>query len=404
VSRPPRGTTVRLEHRPGRSKPWGAIWNKYREGHAGRPQPLSEWFADEGEARAFAEKLRAALLAGAPPLVPEVPIYHAAGTLGALAPQWLADVLADRDKATHDAYADTIRNWVAPAKGHARYPGFGTILVTDAALTTVAIAAWLKGLQRSGASLSTRKRSHRAISAFCSWARANGYLTIANPAFGLGRGLRHKDDRLDEDADVHPFTLAQVTEIFDVIKSSEEVYLPYFQFLHDVGVRPGEAAALKWTALDLDGRMARIELSYSMRARADKDPKTHEKRDVFLTAAVVDLLRVWRQVQRKEALRRGVKVPEYVFTTLRMARILQDGNIQYVCRRILDAAKIDGHRLYDFRHTFATSHLSANWEKNLPLVSRQLGHKNSQTTIDHYFAWRPTTAAAGFVDEIRNYR
>jgi integrase len=404
MSRAPRGTTmtIRRDADPTRKAPWGVFWNEYKAGHVGRPKQRSAWFATEADAQTFRAATLAALASDVPvPLAPAV-AHRVAGSFAALAPDWLSDVESDREDATHASYADTVKNWLAPAPDHARFPGIGTLLVGNTTMTTVAIKAYLKGLQRNGASLACRHRCQRAISAFCTWAKGAGYLTIDNPAFGLGRVLRHKDDVLGDDEEVHPFTLEQMAEIFDVIASSEEDYLPYFQFLHDVGPRPGEAAALKWTALDLGRRKAKIELSYAPKTRKDKRPKTHEVRTVDLTTRVVELLLWWRAEQRREAMRRGRPVPVYVFTTRRLARILQDGNIQLVTRRVLDAAKVEGHRLYDFRHTFATSHLSVDWVRKLEWVSRQLGHKTPATTIDHYYAYRPSDATAGFADEIRS--
>lgn len=394
---------MRIEHRPGRPRPYGVWWNEYRAGHTGRPKQRSEWFATQVDAEAFRAEVLAKLEAGSPTALPAaVPMHRVAGSVGALAPGWLADVLLDREGATHASYADTVKNWLAPEKGHARYPGIGTLLVS--ALTTPTISQYLKGLQRSGASKSARQRCHRAISAFCTWARINGHLTGDNPAFGIGKSIAHKDDA-DAEKDVpHPFTPEQVADIFDVIQSSEEDYLPYFQFLHDQGVRPGEAAALKWTDLHLDERTATIARSYGIKVGKDKKTKTGKVREIELTDAVVELLRAWRQRQRQEAFRRGVKVPDYVFTSMRMARLLQDGNIQLVLRRILDAAKIEGHRLYDFRHTFATSHLSMGWERKLNWVSAQLGHADPQITRDKYYSWRPTAASSSFANEIRNYK
>src|SRR4030095_2533528 len=173
--------------------------------------------------------------------------------------------------------------------------------------------------------------------------------------------------------------------------------------LRDAGVRVGEAAALKWSALDLDAATARIELSYSPSAKADKLPKTQERRGIDLTSTVVEQLREWRRGQREALLRRGLKPSPYVFTNLRGQRRLPDGNMRRVFDRVMTACDITGHTPHDFRDTFATGHLTANWDRKLDWVSRQLGHATPATTAKYYHQFRPTKATKGFADEIRTW-
>lgn len=430
MPRPPRGTTVRVEnrtHEEGRKKPWAVFWNVYKPGFAGRPKQVSEWWATEAEAELFAAKLRAGLSeAAATPTAQKLRAIHPANTFGALAGYdysfdartetppaydgWLRHVQDQREGNTLRGYADCVKNWMAPPKGHKRYPGLGHLIISDATCTSKVFADYMNELHAKGASLAMRKRVKTALSAFCTWAKFAGRLSGDNPCASLGRMLRKKGEA-EKKPEPNPFSGDEVSRIFDQLEASEDsCWVVYFRFLNDVGCRVGEAAALKWTALDLDKRKGRIELAWSDPDKADKLPKTHEVRSVDLSQRVVDLLLKWKVEQAKEAFRRfGQKAPVYVFTTPRQARILP-GSGDAVLARTLKACKIPsgkrvpgGHTAHDWRDTFATSHLIGNWDRKLAWVSKQLGHATPRTTETYYYKYRDTSASASFADEIVNW-
>lgn len=404
---------VRFAADPGRRLPWSVWWNVYQPGTTGRPKEKSQWFATEAEAEEF-KRLTLAALAEAPAATPvaptTVPIHWQADALGALAPAWLEWVKEAREAATYRSYAGLVSQYLAPAPDHPRYPGLGHVLVRNDALTTKLIVDYLTGLQKAGVSLSMRRRLHRGLSALCTYASFAGRLTGVNPCANVGRMIKQRGEATSE-PQPNPFTPEELEAFFDTLEATESLPVrAYFQFQYDVGTRPGEAAALKWTALDLDRQRATIARSYSPDAKADKDPKTHHVREVDLTDAVVDLLREWYPIQLQEALRRGLSRPVYVFTSRSIAhhsrelgRFKQDGNIQLIYARVAKACKITGHTLYDFRDSFATSHLVGSWDRKLAWVSRQLGHKTPLTTATFYYAYRDRRDTQGFANEIRQY-
>jgi integrase len=428
MSPAPRGTTVGVRHdtTPGRRKPWCASWYVYRVGFTGRPKAKTAWFATEAEAAEFATGLRAALAAEIETAVTATKqrAIHPANTLGTLAgfdyaydrkadrtdvgpvySGWLQHVQEQREANTLRSYADAVKNWIAPAKDHARYPGLGRLIISDATCAPKVFADYMSELHKGGATLATRKRVKTALSAFCTWAKFAGRLTGANPLDDLGRLLRKKGER-DQKPQPNPFSGDEVVRFFDQLTAAEEdCWVVYFRFLNDVGVRVGEAAALKWTALDLDRKRAQIELAYSGADQLDKLPKTHEVRRVDLTQRLVDLLRRWKVAQAEEAFRRGRKVPVYVFTTRRLARMVP-GSGDVVLARTLKACgipcgkKVGGHTAHDWRDTFATSHLIGSWDRKIAWVSKQLGHATPRTTETFYYQYRDTSASASFADEI----
>lgn len=411
MTRSPRGTTINIRHVPDptRKANWCASWNVYQPGASGRPKTKTAWFTTEAEAQEF-KRLTLAALAGPTPVASVTPTQWPAETVGALVPDWLAHVKDLREAATYRTYASLASNYLAPPREHTRHPGFGRVLVRNGALTTKAVVDYMKALHAEGVSLSMRRRLQRALSAFCSYAIFAGRLTAPNPCSQVGRMIKQRGEAQAE-PQPNPFTPEEIAGFFDQLHATEDLPVrAYFQFQYDVGTRPGEAAALKWTAIDFDRMRAKIELSYSPDAKADKDPKTHETRWVDLTDRVVELLRAWYPVQLQEAMRRGLPRPVYVFTsrfiahhTRELGRFKQDGNIQLIFIRLASACRITGHTLYDFRDSFATSHLVGAWDRKLAWVSKQLGHKTPLTTAAFYYAYRDRRETQGFANEIRQY-
>jgi len=411
----PRGTTVtvRFVNEDDRPKKWGVFWNEYQAGRTGRPKQRSRYFATQAEAEEIKQGVLAELAQPTPAVTAPVRTYRAADALAAFANDvWLPFVKARNAGATHRNYRDAFRNWIAPEAGHPRYPGLGNVLLRDDTLTTRTVVEYLEGLYAAGVSLSRRRRLKASLSACLAHARFVGLLTQANPCAQLGRKLRHKGEEVQE-PEPNPFAPEEITAIFDQLNAVEELcWRAYFLWQYHIGSRPGEATAVKWDHLKLDLRRARIEKSYCAIDKIDKDTKTHEKRTVDLTAALVDVLLEWRVVQRETAFARGLKVPEYVFTTTlparrakrELTRITQSGNMRLVFERTMKACGITGHTPYDFRDSFATSHLVSGWDRKLAWVSKQLGHKTPLTTAKHYYAFRDTSATASFADEIGGWR
>ena len=403
-----RGTTLRIRRDPdpSRQKPWGLHWNVYQEGFTGRPKAKSKWFATEAEAETFKATVLEELAKGAVlPGADDEPVYRRADSLAARLPAWLKHVGEQNDEATHYSYSSCVKNYLAPRPGHPRYPGLGDLIVNDTHLTSKAAADYMLALYQAGISLSMRRRLKTTLSAFCTYAKFAGWLKGDNPCYALGRILRQKGEA-DQDPAPNPFSVEELERLFDHITAVEPAWLPYFTFLLHVGVRVGEAAALKWSAVQLESRprpTASIELNYSARKKdhdGNKLPKTHKRRTVELSAALVTILLKWKVTQAEAAFRRfGQRAPVYVFTTKRGCRALPGGNVRLVFKRIMEACKITGHTLHDFRDSFATSHLLANWDKKLPWVSKQLGHATPLTTARHYYAYRSTAGDDSYADD-----
>lgn len=187
------------------------------------------------------------------------------------------------------------------------------------------------------------------------------------------------------------------------------------------GIRPGEAFALSWEDVDLEGGRLHVRRALTRRGapkpcecghdRAEHgeegrgdcgaeacacerfrgvegwkvtEPKTaRARRVVVLPDVAVSALKAYRKRQAEERLAAGPawKDRGFVFTTMEGSP-LDEANVYRRFRRVLKRAKLEGFRLYDLRHTCATLLLLAG--ENPKVVSERLGHASITLTLDTY--------------------
>jgi integrase len=173
------------------------------------------------------------------------------------------------------------------------------------------------------------------------------------------------------------------------------------------GLRYGEAAALRWREVDLEGvggSRPSLQIVATVHYRRG-DPvfrraKTdHSKRRVVLTPQAVAELRHWRAIQTAERRRAGsawrtalpavrpghegetISLEGLVFGD-EIGRPLHEQTVRRAHRRICQAAGVLINRRHDLRHTFATLMLSAG--VNPKVVSAMLGHSTVNLTLTLY--------------------
>jgi integrase len=166
------------------------------------------------------------------------------------------------------------------------------------------------------------------------------------------------------------------------------------ELLGHTGLRRGEALALHWRDVDLDGRLVRVRGTL---ARVDGDlvataPKSKQSsRSVPLTDAAVDVLRRAKRRTAADRLRAGSKwVPtSFVFVT-EFGEPCDPRNALRALQTAADAAGLPKVGLHTIRHTAATVML----ENGVPMkvVSEILGHAGISITADIYSHVRPDVA------------
>lgn len=181
------------------------------------------------------------------------------------------------------------------------------------------------------------------------------------------------------------WTGAQLRTFLDSIEEGDR-WAPLWLLAAATGMRRGELLALRWSDLDLDEAVARVERSVAQVGQVLNytTPKNHERREVSLDGRTVGALRAWRKVQLAERMAWGAAYRDtqgLVFTWEDGRPILPD----YVTRTFgtLTAGRaIPRLKLHELRHTHATMLL----RDGIPVhvVAKRLGHKDPSVTLNVY--------------------
>lgn len=148
-------------------------------------------------------------------------------------------------------------------------------------------------------------------------------------------------------------------------------------FLSYTGARISEALGLKVEDLDIEGRRASINRTWT----TDKDdkkiigpPKGWQKRRVPLQPFVADEL---------EKIIDGRKPDDWVFQTKRGIVVDRKRWYFHTWRKLMDAGNYpDGLRIHDLRHTAASLAIAAG--ADVKIVQLMLGHKDATETLNIY--------------------
>jgi integrase len=169
-------------------------------------------------------------------------------------------------------------------------------------------------------------------------------------------------------------------------------------------MRRGELLGLRWSDVDLDRAVLRVERSMEETIKGGlrfKEPKTrHGRRSITLPATAIAVLREHRKAQQERRLQLGQgKAPAdaLVFTTWDGEPQSPNG-LSKEWSRMLKQATLRPVTLHSLRHTHA-SHLIAAGHDVLA-VSRRLGHGSPTITLGVYGHLFPNAddKAAGSVE------
>lgn len=169
-----------------------------------------------------------------------------------------------------------------------------------------------------------------------------------------------------------------------------------FETLVKTGTRPGEAFALQPADVNLGRGNLHVERSLELKhapreAHEDLRAKGCQSfRRTGLATPELPLLASGRSA------RRGWGEPAWLFPS-DAGTGLDHNNVAKVFRLLVKRAGLSRFRLYDLRHTFATTLISEGAPLNY--LARQLGHRNATTTLKHYVRWVPTERRR-FVDAL----
>jgi integrase len=172
-----------------------------------------------------------------------------------------------------------------------------------------------------------------------------------------------------------------------------------------LGARRGELCSLRWPDIDFDhgqvliaGNVVRVP----RKALVHKDTKTHAKRRVAVGAGTLDLLRVHRVAQAKQALACGATLPveAYVFSHVPDGtKPIDPDGVSHRFLRLARRLEVNW-RLHDLRHFMVTQLVAGgvDWRT----VSGRAGHADGHMTLGTYahFQHAQDRQAAEFMDEL----
>ena len=153
-------------------------------------------------------------------------------------------------------------------------------------------------------------------------------------------------------------------------------------------MRKGEALALTWEDIDFNNKMLTINKTIARNTKNEiviNHPKTEASiREISLDDTTIDILKKWRQDQRKYLLSFGhnsLRPNQIIFASKNNNYLdpLRPNNIQ---KRLCKENELKDITIHGFRHT----HCSLLFEAGLSIqdVKTRLGHSDIQTTMNIY--------------------
>jgi len=193
--------------------------------------------------------------------------------------------------------------------------------------------------------------------------------------------------------EMHPWSAAQLAAFLGWAQDKSEHTVLWHVLAH-TGMRRGEALALRWRNVDLDGETISVRRSAGMVRTAGEgaeivegDTKTNKPRVIDIDAETVVLLRAYRRERGSMALQLA-RDDALVFGSIESEhRNPEHVSRQFVadvtrCRKALGTDAVPKIRLHDLRHTHATLLLLAR--EPVHVVSERLGHASAVVTMTIY--------------------
>lgn len=267
---------------------------------------------------------------------------------------------------TYDNYESQITFRIIPVLGH--------LPLKD--ITTFHIQNFYNQLSDSGLSTATIRKIHQIINSALDKAQEQQMIRN-NPAKAIELpSLEQKP--------VKAFTLEEQARFFEAAKSY--TYYEAFIFAVSTGVREGELLALTWDDIDFEKGYVQVNKTLIfVKDRENKANSTYvlKAQDSTKTKAGVRRIPLTKRCLRmlRELKLRNIAKSQLVFPS-KSGTYINPRNFLRCFDTICKKAGLEGFNCHTLRHTFATR----CFEKGISvkIVSRWLGHKKVQHTLDIY--------------------
>ncbi len=295
-------------------------------------------------------------------------------TLGDYLQAWLRDTLPTVVRAsTAESYASLTRQHIIPGLGHHRLDK----------LTAVHIRAFLKDKSTETSPRTKRPLSprtlqylHAVLRLALEQARRDD-LVVRNVA-GLVAGPKVQR------AEIAPLTPEEAGRLF--AQAATDRLSPLWLLVTALGLRRGEALALRWEDVNLDrGHLqvkATVQRVGGKLVRAEMPKTKSSRRALPLPAVVVEALRAHRAAQVQERLASAVWIDDALVFTTGIGTPLEPRNVLRSFHALCDRAQVRRVRIHDLRHAAASFMLLQGVD--MRVVMGTLGHSRLATTSDLY--------------------
>lgn len=211
-----------------------------------------------------------------------------------------------------------------------------------------------------------------------------GPTSLHNPLIGIENAKVTK--RLPD-----PMTLEERDKILaDLLKHYDERVYAYFLWQFFTGMRPEETIALRWSDVDWNAQIVRVQRVRTFRGQESDDTKTFVERDVDLLPQALDALAIMKKhTFMLRAERDGDEdTAADIFQNPVTKRSWHDERSQrdHYWRPSLKRLGIRWRRAYNTRHTYATEALMGGVPPGY--VAHQLGH-STKMLHEKYARWIP---------------
>ena len=289
-------------------------------------------------------------------------------TVGAYLTTWLADREADGLRAST---ALMYRRYVE----HDLIPALGSVRLGD--LRPGHVERLLRDLRTAGRGATTIRRIHATLRSALSSAR-RARLVPYNAATDVALPSARP-------AKVQPWTPTELAAFLD--RAAADRLGALFEVMAFTGLRRGEACALRWSDVDMEGGVitVRSQLVEVGGKAVEGKPKTRsgEDRRVDIGQRTVGALLAHRLTQDAErgAWGEGYRDDGRVFAR-EDGTDLTPSQVTKVFTRLSASAGLRPVRLHDLRHGAASLMLAGGVD--LAVVSKRMGHSSIRVTVDTY--------------------
>jgi integrase len=295
-------------------------------------------------------------------------------TLGDYLEAWLRDTLPTVVRpSTAESYASLTRQHIIPGLGHHRLDK----------LTAVHIRAFLKDKSTQTSPRTKRPLSprtlqylHAVLRLALEQARRDD-LVVRNVA-GLVAGPKVQR------AEIAPLTPEEAGRL--LAQAATDRLSPLWLLVTALGLRRGEALALRWEDVDLDRGDLQVKATVQRvggkLVRTDMPKTKSSRRALPLPAVVVDALRAHRAAQVQERLASEVWIDDALVFTTGIGTSLEPPNVLRSFHALCDRAEVRRVRIHDLRHAAASFMLLQGVD--MRVVMGTLGHSRLATTSDLY--------------------